>query len=154
MPSTSVYVPRGSSSCLLPLWEALQDQQVGLTWGPFKLLPLHWVLEHVGFCVSSIRLESLFPTVLWLSHIQAPLAFKARYSGAPPSQCKTPGPRNMMWGSDPLLLEENLSNCDSPPVCGSPNLGVWVLTIPYLCPSYPFHCDSFFISLAAENLFC
>ena len=34
------YVPWGSTSRLLPLREALQDQQVCLTQGPFQLLPL------------------------------------------------------------------------------------------------------------------
>ena len=37
--------PQGKSSCLLPLWEALQDQQVSLTQAPFRLPLLLWVLE-------------------------------------------------------------------------------------------------------------
>ena len=37
-----LYSPRGVPSCILPLWEDLQDQKVGLTQTPFKLLPLHW----------------------------------------------------------------------------------------------------------------
>ena len=41
--------PQGESSCLLPLWEALQDQQLPLTQAPFKLLLQSWVLEHVRF---------------------------------------------------------------------------------------------------------
>lgn len=32
--------PRGSPSCLLSLWNAFQDQQVGLTLAPLKLLSL------------------------------------------------------------------------------------------------------------------
>ena len=36
MAAASVYVPRVSSSCLLALWEAFQDQQVGLTQAPFN----------------------------------------------------------------------------------------------------------------------
>ena len=28
-----------------------------------------------------------------------------------------------MWASDPSLLEENLCNCNHPPVCGSPTWG-------------------------------
>ena len=47
--SASVSVPRVSSSCLLPLWETLQDQQVDLTQAPFKWLLLPWVLECVIF---------------------------------------------------------------------------------------------------------
>ena len=32
--------------------------------------------------------------------------------------------------------------------------GVWVLTILFLCPSYPSHCGSFFILLAVKNPSC
>ena len=67
MASASYYVPRVSTSCLLPLQETLQDQQVGLTQGHFKLLPPPWVLECVGFCVCSLRVKSLLCTALWLS---------------------------------------------------------------------------------------
>ena len=41
----SVCVSRVSSSGLLPLWKALQDQQVCPTQTPFKLLLLPWVSE-------------------------------------------------------------------------------------------------------------
>ena len=34
------------------------------------------------------------------------------------------------------------------------DLGVRVLTISFLSPSYPSHCGSFFISLIVENIFC
>ena len=64
---SSVCVPRMTSSCFLFLWETLQDQQVGLTQAPFKLLLLPWVPEHVRFCVLPLRVESLFHTVLRLS---------------------------------------------------------------------------------------
>ena len=44
--------PRVSSICLLLLQEALQDQQVGLTQAPFKLLLVYLVLVCVRFlCV-------------------------------------------------------------------------------------------------------
>ena len=42
---------KGSPSCLLPLWETLQDQQVGLTQAPFKFLPLFWDSKHMRFCM-------------------------------------------------------------------------------------------------------
>ena len=61
----SVCVPRVSPSCLLPLWETLQDQQVGPRQASFKLLLLPWVLERVWFCECPLRVESVFPTVLW-----------------------------------------------------------------------------------------
>ena len=67
MAPASVCVLRVSASCLLPLQEALQDQSVRLTQVSFKLLLLPWVPEHVRFCVHSSRVESLFPTVLWIS---------------------------------------------------------------------------------------
>ena len=41
--SNSVYISRVSANCLLPLLEALQDQQVSLTQAAFKLLLLTWV---------------------------------------------------------------------------------------------------------------
>ena len=62
----SVCISRVSSSGLLPLWKALQDQQVCLTQTPFKLLLLPWVSEHVRFCVHPLRVEYLFVTVLWV----------------------------------------------------------------------------------------
>lgn len=74
MAASNVYVPMGSFHCLLPLWKALLHQQKGLTQTPFKLLPLSWDVEHVRFCVSPLRVESLYLTPLWLSHTQYPLA--------------------------------------------------------------------------------
>ena len=58
---------QGESSGLLPLWEALQDQQLPLTQAPLKLLLQPWVLEHVRFYVHHLQVESPFPTALWLS---------------------------------------------------------------------------------------
>ena len=51
--------PQGESSCLLPLWEALQDQQLPLVQAPFKLLLQPWVLEHVRCCMSPLRAVSI-----------------------------------------------------------------------------------------------
>ena len=47
-----------SPSCLLPFQEALQDQPVGLTHAPFKLLLLCRDSECVRFCVQPLRAES------------------------------------------------------------------------------------------------
>ena len=53
-------------SCLqvppVPLHEALQDEQVGLTQAIFKLLLLTWVLDCVGCCVHPLGMESLLLT--------------------------------------------------------------------------------------------
>ena len=59
MAATRARVPRVSCSCLLPPWETLQDQDVGLTQVPFKLLLLPWVLEYVEFCVLPLIVESI-----------------------------------------------------------------------------------------------
>ena len=62
MDSTSLYVPRVSSSCLLTLQEAPQGQKIDLTQASFKLLLQPCAPENVKFCVLPLRLESLFPT--------------------------------------------------------------------------------------------
>ena len=67
MAAASIYTLRVSSSYLLPLQELLQDQQVGLTQSSFKLLFLLWVPQCVRLCVHPLRVESLFPTVLWIT---------------------------------------------------------------------------------------
>ena len=51
--------PQSESSFLLPLWEALQDQQLPLVQAPFKLLLQTWVLEHVRCCISRLRAVSI-----------------------------------------------------------------------------------------------
>lgn len=66
MAVSSVHALRVSSTCLLPLLEALQDQQA-LTQDPFKLLLRPWVLEHVRFCVYPLGVESLFFMALQFS---------------------------------------------------------------------------------------
>ena len=70
--AASIYVPNGNQLCFLSLCEALQDQQMNLTQAPFKLLPLYWNSEHVKLCMSPLRVESLFPIALWLSHYTSP----------------------------------------------------------------------------------
>ena len=59
--------PHGESYLPPALCESVYDQQVGLTQAFFKLLLMPWVLEFVGFCLSPLRVKSLFPTVLQLS---------------------------------------------------------------------------------------
>ena len=101
-----------SPSSLLSLWEALQDQQVGLTQAAFKLLLLLWVLEPVRFCVCPLRMESLFPPALCLPQ-KLYWPSKSIFLGTnllgkrPPSRLGS-----LMWALDPFLLVENLCNCD------------------------------------------
>ena len=49
MAAASVYVLQVCSSCLWAVQEDLQDQLVGLTQAPFKLLLLSWALGCVSF---------------------------------------------------------------------------------------------------------
>lgn len=44
--ATSICVPRRSPTCLLPSGRFLQDQEMGLTQVPFKLLSQSWISEH------------------------------------------------------------------------------------------------------------
>ena len=72
--------PQGKSSCLLPLWEALQDQQLPLILAAFKLLLQPWVLEHVRFCMPPLRVESASHSPLALPKL-SPAGFKSKSSG-------------------------------------------------------------------------
>ena len=67
MAATSVSVSRNILSYLLPLQETLQDQQVGLTQVPLKLLPLCWDLEYVRFCVRPLTVDFLLAVALQVS---------------------------------------------------------------------------------------
>ena len=85
-----------------------------------------WVSKCVRLRMHSLRVESLFLQPSCSPTIEAALAFKAGCSGGSSSQCSTPRLERPMRGLDPLLHEENLCNCDYPPVfwslirqCGS-----------------------------------
>ena len=154
MVTARVFVPMRNPSCLLPLWEDLQGQLVGLAELFSNYCICTGTQSNVKFCTHYLRAESLFPTAFKLSHMQAPLAFKARSFGGLSSQCKTPKVRepNMglrlltPWG-EPLQLPLSSHLWVA-------YLGVWVLIILCLFPSYHSHCDSFFICLVVENIFC
>ena len=72
---------------------------------------LPWDPEHLKPCVHPLRMEYLFPTVLWSSCAQALLAFNAKCSGGSSSQYQTPSLGNLMWGSELSLLWRSL--CDT-----------------------------------------
>lgn len=108
MAAIIVYVPRESPTCILPVWEALQDHS-GLIQVSFKLLPLFCSLKYVKFCAHLLRVDSLFLTALWLSCMQAWLALGSFFS-----YWKPPRLGSFMWDSDSLLLGENLCNYDYP----------------------------------------
>ena len=116
MAAASVYVPRGSRSCLLLSGRLLKIQQMSLTQPPFILFPLFWVMEHAPF--SSGVSVSYQPSCSPICKLCWPL--KRDVIGAESSQCRNPRLGSPMWSSNPLLLGENLCNCDSLPICGSP----------------------------------
>ena len=106
------------------------------------------ISEWVRFCVRPLRVESFFSTALWLSCMQALLAFKARYSGGSSTWCRSPGLGSLMWGLNSLLLGEDLCICDYPLICGSPAHGCgsclyWVSTT----PTHPIVVPSLYLQL-------
>ena len=148
MASASIYVPRGSFHCLLLLQEALQDQQMGMTQAPFRLLTLPWVLEHVRFCMHSFTVESLFYRPLALMY----MAFKVSHSGGS-SLCRSLELGSQMWDLDPSLPWENSHNCDYPSLCELPpaSVGFDYTASPLLLPIlwwfllYIFNCEKSFL---------
>lgn len=146
--AASICVPTVSPSCFLPLQEALQVQQVGLTQVFLTFLLLPQGLECARF-ICVLQEWSLYFTAHWLS-----LKFKPHWTSTPdvlwahlPS--RTLGLGSLMRGSDPLLLEKSSCNCNYPPVLCVGYLVVWVLTM--LClPLLLIFCS--FILLLAEGL--
>ena len=98
MATARISIPRGSSSCLLPPQEAIQDQQMGLTQAPFNLLPLCWDLKCVRFNICPLRAESVSYSSLALLDI-SPAGFQSQ----------------MFWGLIFLMQE---------PWAGEPDVGL------------------------------
>ena len=69
--------------------------------------PLRWVLMQAKFCLCPPTLESLFPSVLWKSYNQIPLACKVRYLGDFQSLCCIPRLGSLVCGSEPSQQCEN-----------------------------------------------
>ena len=67
--------------------------------------PFLLVLVHIRFCLYSPRLETLFPSVLWKSYNQIPLAFKETENSQ--SLCWIPRLGSLTWGSAPSQQWEN-----------------------------------------------
>lgn len=82
MATTSICVPKVSSSGLLPLLETLQGQQVGVIRNPIKLLFLPWLLEPVNFCMCSFIGTSISHSPLGLLEVSPGLAgLQAKHCG-------------------------------------------------------------------------
>lgn len=121
MADTSISVPRGESQ--MPpasFYKTLQDQQVGLTQAPFKLLPLRWDLEQMSFCICPLRMETRFPTAS-SSPKHNPTSFQSqKLFECSSSQCRATRLGSPMWDLDPSLLREDLHGWDFPLAYGSP----------------------------------
>ena len=95
-----VCVPRVSSSYLLPLQEALQNQQVGLIWTPIILLLLPWVPQHVRFLCVPIKGEaSISPNPLELLKLSS-TSLQSQMLWGLVFSVQDPVLRSPMWGLD------------------------------------------------------
>ena len=129
-----MYVPRGSPSAFLPLWEASLKLASEFIKASFKIPPLSWVWSKWDFCMCPLRAESQFPTVVKLFYLQGLLTFKCRHAGVSFSWYRTPKLGTLMWSSDPSLLGGNLYNCDHPFICG---LLTWCCGLGSDCTEFP-----------------
>ena len=139
----STYVPRVSSSCLLLLQKALQDQQRGLTQAPFNLLALHWVSAHVRLCVCVLQEWNICFLQTSTSSVCKPCQPSRSQISGVSSWCRTPGLGSLTQGLDPLYFGQNRYNYDYP-VYTLSTLALWILTVLLLCPSYLSCSGSFF----------
>ena len=87
--------------------------------------PLLWVLVHAKFCLCPLRLESLFPPVLWKFYYQILLVLKARFP-VPLSDPQV-GKPDMGFRTFTIVHELLWYYCS--PVCGSPTWQVWDLIL-------------------------
>ena len=134
--ATGVHIPKVSYSLPPPSQKTLQDQQVGLAQAPMKSLLLLWVLVCVRPWVHPPWVE-FFTPVLWSSCTQAPLAFKAKYSGGSSSWCQTRRLGSLIWGSEFSLLWENFCDIIVLQFVGHPPwwYGIWLY-----CEYAPSYC--------------
>ena len=155
MTATSVHVHKGNSRIFLPLQEALRDHQGGLTQASFKLLLLPWIPARMGFCVHKEEKNrgevSIFHSLLALLKV-SPIGLQTKHSKGSSSWCRTPRLKIMMWSLNPLLLVENHSSCNYPPICGLPThgYGSWPYSISTPPPCLIVVLS--FLSLVIENI--
>ena len=147
MTASSIYVPKRSPSCLLLLWEVLQDQQVGLTQATFKWLPIGWVSKPVRFCVCALKSEmSVCCSSLALLNARCS---KQDVLGDPLPGAGPPSLGVWCGTQTPHSLERISEILIKLPFVG--HLPVWVLTISCLHLFYPSHCGSLLLSLVEKS---
>ena len=77
------------------------------------------------FYFCPLRLECLFPLVLWKSCNQILLAFKVRFPGDSQSLCRVPRLGSLTVGFRTFMTVGELPWYYCSPVCGSPTQQVW-----------------------------
>ena len=132
--------PQGKFQLLPASPVSLQDQQVSLTLAPFKLLLLHWVPDHVKFCVpfkngvsclpQSLSLPKNSPVVIlslvWL--------FAAPWTVACQGSLPMEFSRQRFWSGVPFATPGDLPNPRSKPTSlESPTLTGGFFTTSTIC---------------------
>ena len=108
-----VCIPRVSFNCLLPLLEALQDQQVGLIHVPFEV---PFMVSAMGLRVCEILCVPFKSRVSISHHPLAPLKVSSTGFQSQMLWGLKFLLQNPMWAWIPLFLGENLYNCNYSPV--------------------------------------
>ena len=98
----STLVPRVSHIHTLSSQGKLQDQQVGLTQAPETSLLLSLVSACTRACVYPLKVESLFPLVLWSPFSQTHWPSKPSYLGPSPLDATPPPPSlgSLTWAQN------------------------------------------------------
>lgn len=148
-----IFVLRMSPSCLLPLQEAHQDQQMGPTQGPFKLLPLCWISECVGFCMCTLRMKSLSYCPLGLC-IKAYCPSKPDVLGAHLPNSGPPGYKVQCGACIPCSLGKTFAIVIIFLFMSCLPRGESLSCTASPLSSYLSHCGAFFIFSVVENFFC
>lgn len=89
--------PVGVSVCLWPLWETLQDQQLGLTQSSQTIVSMLGLRVCEILCIL-LKSKISVPSALWVSHMQDLLVFKARLSRGSYPKCRMSGWGNSICG--------------------------------------------------------
>ena len=118
---------------------------------PFKSLLLSLVSEHVQWHLCLWRMELCIPKPSGSLEV-SPIGFQSQMLWGLVFPVN-PGLGSTIWFLAPLLLGEDLCNCDYPLFLWVVYSHIWVLTVPGLCSSSLSHIDSLFISLDLEDFF-
>ena len=106
--------------------------------------PFPCVLVHARFCLCFLRVESLFPPVLWKPCNQILLPFKVRFPACSQSLCWIPRLGSLTWGSEPARQRENFFGTTVFQFVVCPPSGIRFDFI-MIAPRLPSHCDFSFV---------